>query len=162
VSNGNQAKPNQTVEAAPVVVGDDLIRPDDLRKIAEHREMALLKEALAHDQHRQKEQQHLRESFMNQHLRADAREHFTRMVREAAERGRNEIEIIRFPSSFCTDGGRRINNFDADWPDSLTGVAREIYEAFEKQLRPKGYKMRAQVLDYPGGMPGDIGLFLRW
>jgi hypothetical protein len=99
---------------------------------------------------------------MNQHLRADAREHFTRMVREAAERGRNEIEIIRFPSSFCTDGGRRINNFDADWPDSLTGVAREIYEAFEKQLRPKGYKMRAQVLDYPGGMPGDIGLFLRW
>ena len=76
--------------------------------------------------------------------------------------GRREIQIFRFPSSFCSDDGRRINNFDADWPDSLTGVAREIYEAYEKHLRPIGYKMRAQILDYPDGKPGDVGLFLRW
>jgi len=25
-----------------------------------------------------------------------------------------------------------------------------------------GYKMRAEVLDFPGGMPGDIGLFIGW
>ena len=163
MSNGDHTRPGEAAEAASsAAMVDDLIRPEDLRKIAEQHEMALLKEALERDQRRQKEQESLRKSFVNQHIRADAREHFTRIVREAAERGRREIQIFRFPSSFCSDDGRRINNFEVDWPDSLTGVAREIYEAYEKHLRPIGYKMRAQILDYPDGKPGDVGLFLRW
>lgn len=143
-------------------IGDDLIRPEDLRRIAEEREMAKLKEALEHEKKLQEEQDSVREAFMNQHIRPDAKERFTRAVRAAAERGVNEIQITRFPSSYCTDGGRAINNFEPDWPDSLTGFAREVYEIFDTTLRAKGYKLRAQVLDYPGGMPGDIGLFLRW
>ena len=31
-----------------------------------------------------------------------------------------------------------------------------------KELRPLGYKLHAQVIDFPGGMPGEIGLFLKW
>ncbi len=143
-------------------IGDDLISPDDLRRIAEEREMAKLKEALEHEKKLQEEQSSVRDAFMNQHIRPDAKERFTRAVRSAAERGVNEIQITRFPSSYCTDGGRAINNFEPDWPNSLTGFAREVYEIFDKTLRAKGYKLRAQILDYPGGMPGDIGLFLRW
>ncbi|MCW2241227.1 hypothetical protein [Azospirillum canadense] len=143
-------------------IGDDLISPEDLRRIAEEREMAKLKEALEHEKKLQEEQSGVRDAFMNQHIRPDAKERFTRAVRAAAERGVNEIQITRFPSSYCTDGGRAINNFEPDWPNSLTGFAREVYEIFDKTLRAKGYKLRAQVLDYPGGMPGDIGLFLRW
>jgi hypothetical protein len=30
------------------------------------------------------------------------------------------------------------------------------------QLEPKGYKLRAQIMDFPGGMQGDVGIFLRW
>jgi hypothetical protein len=30
------------------------------------------------------------------------------------------------------------------------------------ELKPLGFKLNAQILDYPGGMPGDIGLYLRW
>ncbi|MBP2295807.1 hypothetical protein [Azospirillum rugosum] len=143
-------------------IGDDIIRPDDLRRIAEESEMAKLKEALEHEKKLQEEQESVRDAFMHQHIRPDAKERFTRAVRAAAERGVNEIQITRFPSSYCTDGGRAINNFEADWPDSLTGYAREAYEVFDKHLRSKGYKLRAQILDYPGGMPGDVGLFLRW
>jgi hypothetical protein len=29
-------------------------------------------------------------------------------------------------------------------------------------LAPLGYKMRMEVLDFPGGMPGEIGIFFRW
>ena len=29
-------------------------------------------------------------------------------------------------------------------------------------LRPLGFGFRAEVLEYPGGMPGDIGFFLTW
>jgi hypothetical protein len=31
-----------------------------------------------------------------------------------------------------------------------------------KELEPQGYKLRAQIMDFPGGMPGDVGIFLRW
>ncbi|WP_431857603.1 hypothetical protein [Azospirillum sp.] len=141
---------------------DDLITPDELRRIAEEREMAMLREALELDKKRQKDQDSVRDAFMNQHVRPDAKERFTRAVREAAERGVREIQVVRFPSSWCTDGGRAINNFESDWPNSLTGFAREAYEVYEHALRQKGYKLRAQILDYPGGMPGDVGLFLRW
>jgi len=143
-------------------LGDDLISPEDLRKIAEEREMALLREAQERDKKHQAEQDTLRDAFMNQHVRPDAKERFTRAVRSAAERGVNEIQIVRFPSSYCSDGGRAINNFEPDWPASLTGYAREAYEIFDQHLKHRGYKLRAQILDFPGGMPGDVGLFLRW
>ena len=104
----------------------------------------------------------LRDAFMNQHIRQDAKDRFTRAVRGAAERGANELEIVRFPSSYCNDGGRAINNFEPDWPESLTGFAREVYEAYAQHLKPKGYRLRAQILDFPGGMPGDVGIYLRW
>ncbi len=162
MSNADRTVPEQAGRTPPPDIGDDLISPEDLRKIADEHEMALLKEALERDKKHQEEQDTLRDAFMHQHVRADAKERFTRAVRGAAERGVREIQIVRFPSSYCTDGGRAINNFEPDWPNSLTGYAREAYEVFEKTLRQKGYKLRAQILDYPGGMPGDVGLFLRW
>ncbi len=143
-------------------LGDDLITPEELRRIAEEHEMALLREAQERDKKHQEEQDSIREAFMHQHVRPDAKERFIRAVRAAAERGVNEIQIVRFPSSYCSDGGRAINNFEPNWPDSLTGFAREVFDNYEKHLKSRGYKLRAQILDYPGGMPGDIGLFLRW
>lgn len=152
----------EQTQSTPPDLDADLIGPDDLRRITEEHEMAMLREALERDKKRQSEQDAVREAFMHQHIRPDAKERFTRAVRAAAERGAKELQIVRFPSSYCTDGGRAINNFEPDWPASLTGFAREVYDAYEQHLKAKGYKLRAQVLDYPGGMPGDIGLFLRW
>lgn len=160
------SKANQSLSemdaAKSAPAGDDLITPDELRRISEEKEMAMLREALERDKKRQTEQESVRDAFLNQHIRADAKERFTRAVREAAEHGIKEIQICRFPSSYCSDGGRAINNFEPDWPNTLTGYAHEAYEVYERVLKQKGYKLRAQVLDYPDGMPGDIGLFLRW
>lgn len=157
---GTEAK--QTMGNPADNLGDDLITPDELRKISEEQEMAKLRETLEREKKHQKEQDTLRDAFMNQHIRPDAKERFTRAVSEAAARGVKEIQVARFSSSYCTDGGRAINNFEQDWPNSLTGYAREAYEVYDRHLKQKGYKLRAQVLDYPDGMPGDIGLFLRW
>lgn len=166
MSNVERTKSDTAAEGAAsqstLGLGDDLITPDDLRKITEEHEMAALREALERDKKLQKEQDAVRQAFMDQHVRPDAKERFTRAVRDAAARGVKEIQVARFPSSYCTDGGRAINNFEADWPNSLTGYAREAYEVYERNLKQKGYKLRAQILDYPGGMPGDVGLFLRW
>jgi hypothetical protein len=69
--------------------------------------------------------------------------------------------VMPFPSAFCTDGGRAINNYKAGWPDTLTGFTTRGHEFWRKELEPQGSKVRAQILDFRGGVPGDVGVFLR-
>jgi hypothetical protein len=33
---------------------------------------------------------------------------------------------------------------------------------WREHLQPFGFGLRAEVLEYPGGMPRDIGFFLTW
>src|SRR5215813_2579928 len=84
------------------------------------------------------------------------------LVNRAAERGQSEVQVYRFPNNLCSDHGRRINNSEADWDQTLEGRPRAGYEFWRDHLRPLGFHLRAQVLEYPGGMPGDIGFFLTW
>ena len=58
--------------------------------------------------------------------------------------------------------GGEINDNGPDWPECLEGHAKKAYAYFEKELRPLGYKVRVEILDYPGGMPGNVGFFLSW
>jgi len=50
------------------------------------------------------------------------------LVSHAAERGQSEVQVYRFPSALCSDGGRRINNAEPDWPGSLEGRSKLGYE----------------------------------
>jgi len=81
---------------------------------------------------------------------------------DAARAGRASVLAYRFPSELCLDGGRAINNGEPDWPASLAGQPRALYDYYQNVLRPAGYHIRAAILNYPGGIPGDAGLFLRW
>ena len=85
-----------------------------------------------------------------------------RAARSAASRGEKEYLLLRFPSELCTDHGRAVNAPDPAWPDTLRGLAAQIYARWNSELRPKGLRVTARVLGFPGGVPGDIGLFLRW
>jgi hypothetical protein len=84
------------------------------------------------------------------------------LVTVAAERGQTEVQVYRFPNSLCTDRGRRINNAEPDWENTLEGRPKLGYEFWREHLRPLGFGLKAEVLEYPGGMPGDIGFFLTW
>jgi hypothetical protein len=84
-------------------------------------------------------------------------------ARKAAERGEKQYLLLRFPSELCADDSRAMNNPpNPTWPQTLRGEAPEIYERWHSALRPFGFDLSAQVLDFPGGKPGDVGLFLRW
>jgi hypothetical protein len=85
-----------------------------------------------------------------------------RRARSAAEAGQKELLLLRFPCELCSDGGRAINSVQPDWPTTLQGEAAEIYLHWERHLKPHGFRLVAQVLDFPGGIPGDIGLTLVW
>ena len=145
-----------------MAVAEGLITPDQLRRITEEKEMAYAREALEKKRKADQERHHLREAFMSRDLHPDVYERVSRAVKSAAERGEREILVLRFSSEFCTDGGRAINDSEPHWPDTLTGFAKRAHEFWQKELQPLGYKSRAQILDYPGGVPGDVGIFLSW
>ena len=84
------------------------------------------------------------------------------IVNRAVENGHTSVQVYRFPHTLCTDNGRAINQSEAGWEKTLTGVPKEIYEFWERQLKPKGYHLRYEIIDYPGGMPGDVGITLSW
>jgi hypothetical protein len=83
-------------------------------------------------------------------------------LRAAAERGQTELMVMRFPNTLCTDKGRAINNADESWPETLTGRPRQAYELWRDQFRPAGFRLSAMIIDWPGGLPGDVGFFLKW
>jgi len=81
---------------------------------------------------------------------------------QAAEAGQKEIMLLRFPSLLCRDGGRAVNMASHDWPQTLRGEPAELYLRWERELRPQGFHVAARMLDFPGGVPGDVGLYLIW
>lgn len=93
---------------------------------------------------------------------AEIKHSLANKTRAAAGRGEKEVLVMRFPSALCTDKGRAINNAEADWPTTLTGRPRQAYEFWKEHLQPAKYKLRAMIVDWPGGMPGDIAFFLSW
>jgi hypothetical protein len=70
--------------------------------------------------------------------------------------------LLRFPGELCSDGGRAVNVPDPNWPQTLRGEAAEMYLRWERDLKPCGFHLAARIVDFPGGMPGNIGLFLIW
>jgi len=93
----------------------------------------------------------------------DALKRVAIVIQRAVKNGLTEVEVIRFPNVMCTDHGRAINNnLEAGWEKTLTGLPKEMYEFWERQLKPRGYKVRYQVVDFSGGVPGDIGITLKW
>jgi len=140
----------------------ELVTPNELKRLQDELEAKKAAEATARLRKTDEEQKQLHDAFMAQEIRPDAKERINTAVRRAVEGGLSEVQVMTFPSSWTTDHGRRINNNESDWPDSLDGFAKRAYAYFDKELQPLGYKLRAQILSYPGGMPGDVGLFLSW
>jgi hypothetical protein len=99
---------------------------------------------------------------MPQQIHPDVFERISKVVRAAAERGEREVLVVRFSSQYRTHGGRAISNIKPEWPESLIGFAKRAYAAWQKAFEPQDYKLRGQIMGFPGGVPGDVGRFLRW
>lgn len=85
-----------------------------------------------------------------------------RLVAAAVQNGKFEAMVYSFSSDLCSDSGRAINSGDKSWPDTLQGKAKEFYERYQKFGKPQGFKLKAMIISFPGGMPGDVGFFLNW
>lgn len=115
------------------------------------------------------ERSHLKEeldreiaAFLDQELTADFWRDMLLRARAAAERGAVEIEALHFPCGVCSDAGRAINNGEDGWAVTLRGLPAAIWQRWNEELHGKGFRMKARILDFPGGVPGHVGLFLSW
>ncbi len=102
------------------------------------------------------------DDFLHKHVGEDEIAMVRRLVMNAVKDGKMEAMVYSFPSDLCTDSGRAINNNAPNWPETLQGKAREFFERYEQFGKPQGYRLKAMVINFPGGVPGDIGFFLNW
>jgi hypothetical protein len=136
----------------------------DLRRRMAEREAA----KAAEEMRQMKEQEEKQKAVMAEFYRPPDRtpeqllQLVMQLVNRAAERGQSEVQVYRFPNGLCSDHGRRINNSQPGWEETLEGRPKLGYEFWHDHLRPLGFGLKAEVLEYPGGMPGDIGFILTW
>src|SRR5689334_16765414 len=101
-------------------------------------------------------------------------------IKRAFERGESELMFSSFPCDFCADGGRAVINAgvppinrstkeqaarqgeEPDWLLTMPAGVRKVHEYWRQNLKPGGFGFAARIINYPGGKPGDIGLFFTW
>lgn len=100
--------------------------------------------------------------FLKKHVTEEEIAMVRRLVMNAVKAGKFEAMVYSFPSELCSDNGRAINSGDRDWPETLQGKAKEFFERYQTYGKPQGYKLKAMIINFPGGIPGDAGFFLNW
>ena len=84
------------------------------------------------------------------------------VIQRAVRNGLTEVQVYRFPHSLCSDRGRAINQMERGWEKTLNGIPKEIYQLWSDYLQPRDYRIRYQIVNFPGGMPGDISITISW
>jgi hypothetical protein len=84
------------------------------------------------------------------------------IIKRAVSNGVSEVEVGRFSNKLCSDRGRAINQQEPGWEDTLIGLPKELVEFWKKHLRPRGYRLKCQIAEWPNGVPGDFSITLMW
>ncbi|WP_139281434.1 hypothetical protein [Muricoccus roseus] len=103
-----------------------------------------------------------RERFDARQLTDTDRQEILSKIRVGFESGQREVTLSSWHSDFCTDGGRGVNNRFADWQNTLPAGARIFVKFWQEALRPGGFGLSSRILNFPGGVLGDVGLFVTW
>ena len=148
---------------------DPFKNPDGKIPSAADLRMALLEEEMkemsakqkARDEEKEK-QAEFAADFLQNHVTDEERKTIRRLVQSAVENGQFEALVYSFPSDLCTDSGRAITNGEANWPETLRGKAKELFDRYAQFGKPGGYRLKAKIISFPGGIPGDVGFYLNW
>ena len=146
-------------------------KPDELLPMAKDymKKIALVESEEASKQARERSQAEAEKKALLDQLKKpsglsdeEAIQRAIKIIERAVSNGRSEVQVHRFPNQLCTDKGRAINQQEPGWENTLTGVPKEIYQLWHKYFQPRGYKLKVEIVDFPGGMPGDVGMTLKW
>lgn len=48
------------------------------------------------------------------------------------------------------------------WLETLQAFRAKLNLTWKEKLQPLGYQLKALIVDWPEGVPGDVGLYLSW
>ena len=99
---------------------------------------------------------------MSREVQPEAIDRINNSVRNAAKNGLHRLQVVTFPCTFCSDGGRRINIANSEWPSSLEGFAKKTYDFYEKELKPLGSKLSSEIYQLSRWHAGEAALILKW
>jgi hypothetical protein len=135
---------------------------ESVRAMVQARKEAELAEQRAHEAAQKAERDKLKASFEERDIQPEALDRIAALVARQVERGEKRALVLQFPSDWLPDQGRGVTNRDPDWHLKLEGFPARAHAFFEKELAPRGFQLKAEILDWPNGMPGDVGFFLTW
>ncbi|MGY4366820.1 hypothetical protein ACVW1A_002885 [Bradyrhizobium sp. LB1.3] len=163
----SQSKIQQGSSDSAQELGDEtFMSATELRNYMNQTEMAKASKNVGSDQ-AHKAREHLIKSLLQPvavtpEKIAEVKRRVFGQLRSAAGKGDKELLVMRFPNALCTDKGRALNNSEKEWPSTLTGRPLQAFEFWRDHLRAQGYGLKAMIVDWPEGLPGDIGFFLTW
>jgi CBS domain-containing protein len=159
-SEAPRPRPQPAAPAPPAPA--DVLSAEGFRNVVHRHEQ----EETSHREEAHRLAREKRHHRVNEMLAADltdaAWRHVLHDARSAASKGEKEHMLLKFPCELCTDHGRAVNVPDPSWPATLRGLPAQAYLRWKQELRPQGFRLTARVIDFPDGVPGDIGLFLVW
>ena len=133
-----------------------------VRDFVKSRKDAAAAEQQAHEAAQKAEREKLKAAFEEREVQPEALERIAALVAKQVDRGEKQALVLQFPSDWLPDQGRGVTNRDPDWHLKLEGFPKRAYDFFRKELEPRGFQIKAEILDWPGGMPGDVGFILTW
>jgi hypothetical protein len=147
---------SETTDQSPPVSADELrmmLLEQQMKKMDDRQKLVDAEE---------KKRAAFADDFLKGHVTEQERTMIRRLVMNAVKDGKMEAMVYSFPSRLCSDRGRAINNNDPKWPGTLQGKAKELFDRYNAVARPQGYALKAMIINFPDGVPGDVGLFLNW
>jgi hypothetical protein len=159
---GTESRPPETQpSAAPVVVAPAITAEAFLTLVTASKQAGKDDAVAAKDQAKQELERQVKD-MLQEHVGTPAWTALLERARAAAALGENSFELIRFPCDLCSDGGRKIDVAETDWPTTLRGEAAEFYARWERDLRAAKFGLSAQLVDYIDGIASNVALSLTW
>lgn len=147
--------------ADPVVVAPAVTAEAFLNLVSASKQAGQDEVVAAKDQVKLEQERRVKE-MLQEHVGALAWTALLERARAAAALGENSFELIRFPCDLCSDGGRKIDVAETDWPTTLRGEAAEFYARWDRDLRAAKFGLSAQLVDYIDGIPSNVAMSLTW
>lgn len=141
---------------------DEPLSAASLRASIAEKQAQKASEASARMKSREAELKEMFREFLEDRLSQNDLDEIKAKILRATENGQLEVEVMKFPSATCTDRGRAINNSERNWPEALQGKAKDFYDFFVERGRAQGFGLKALIVSFPDGMPGDVGLSVTW
>ena len=150
-------------ETAGVHAEQALPTASDIRDIIERKQKDKLAEDIRFRKAAEEKLAEQKKAFDARELTPEFIDRVMSRIRRAAENGEYNVLVGQFPSKWCSDGGRSINVREEGWHETLPSFAREFFEFWQHELKPRGFRLSAEIVRIEaGGLPGDVGAYLSW